>query len=80
MGIKYLLVKISCSWTGFRPGVSKIFVQPWKRTFLVSLALAFPASPERGTALGQTLVFVFVRLSGTVQGCLEAAFFPAVIY
>lgn len=45
----------------------------------MSLAQAFPASLERGTALGQTLVFVFVRLSGTVRGCLEVAFFPAVI-
>ena len=80
MGIKYLLVAISCSWTGFRPAASKIFVQPWKQTFLVSLAPEFPASLERDTALGQTLVFVFARLIGTVQGCLEAAIFPAVIY
>ena len=79
LGTKYLLAKISCSWRGFRPAASKIFVQPWKRTFLVSLAPAFPASLERGTALGQTLAFVFVRLSGTVRGCLEVAFFPAAI-
>lgn len=76
----YLLATISCSWTGFRPAASKIFAQPWKRTFLVFLAPAFPASLEHGTALGQILAFVFVRLSGTVLGCLEAAFFPVATY